>query len=87
MLNRNKGNQGNQGNKGNKGKDGIEGWRNAGPSFLVGRNFKISALTGKVWINTPPKLVQGLTRLYCTNTPQKQIKSVSGDAHLLTLTH
>ena len=60
MLNRNKGNQGNQGNKGNKGKDGIEGWRNAGPSFLVGRNFKISALTGKVWINTPPKLVQGL---------------------------
>ena len=54
----------------------------------------ISALTGKVWINTPPKLVQwltrlmiALTRLYCTNTPQKQIKSVSGDAHLLTLTH
>lgn len=47
-------------NKGNKGKDGIEGWRNAGPSFLVGRNFKILPLAGTIGINTPPKLAQGL---------------------------
>ena len=54
----------------------------------------ISALAYDIGINTPPKLVQGLAMLmitlamlYCTNTPQKQIKSVSGDAHLLTLTH
>ena len=47
-------------NKGNKGKDGIEGWRNAGPSFLVGRNFKILPLAHSIGKNTPPELEQGL---------------------------
>ena len=45
-------------NKGNKGKG--EGWRNAGPSFLVGRKFLILPLAHSIGKNTPHELEQGL---------------------------
>lgn len=37
-----------------------KGWHNAGPSFLVGRNFKILPLAHSIGKNTPPELEQGL---------------------------